>query len=325
MPDHVVEKKVLLVGAGPMAQAYAVVLKALGCSTVVVGRGEASALKFEEAAGLTVQRGGLEAYLAQHAAELATFDAAIVATPIDTLGTTTQLLLASGWRSILLEKPGGIDPAEISELAQAAATTGAHVYLAYNRRFYASVLKALELIEEDGGVTSLNFEFTEWSHVIEKLALNPRTKANWLLASSSHVIDMAFHLGGKPTRFTAYAGGQLAWHDKAIFGGAGRTDRGAIFTYQANWAAPGRWGVEALTAKRRFIFRPLEELHVQQIGSVAITKFELDDSLDKTFKPGLYWQTLHFLQENEAAGLLSLAKYNQLVADVYQPMVKGTE
>ena len=39
----------------------------------------------------------------------------------------------------------------------------------FNRRFYSSVLKAKDIIHEDGGVKSFFFEFTEWSHVIAGL------------------------------------------------------------------------------------------------------------------------------------------------------------
>ena len=41
-----------------------------------------------------------------------------------------------------------------------------------------------EIIAEDNGVTSFNFEFTEWSHEIEKLEKAPGVKENWFLANS---------------------------------------------------------------------------------------------------------------------------------------------
>ena len=39
------------------------------------------------------------------------------------------------------------------------------------RRFYFSVLLGEKMIFEDGGITSLYFEFTEWSHQIKLLKI----------------------------------------------------------------------------------------------------------------------------------------------------------
>ena len=39
----------------------------------------------------------------------------------------------------------------------------------------------------------------------------------------------------------------------------------------------------------------MEELQVQNIGSVAVEKMALDDRLDKEFKPGLFLQVKKFL------------------------------
>jgi hypothetical protein len=42
----------------------------------------------------------------------------------------------------------------------------------------------------------------------------------------------------------------------------------------------------------------LEELQVQKLGSVNVEKVELDDRLDKQYKPGLFKQTESFLTRN---------------------------
>ena len=51
------------------------------------------------------------------------------------------------------------------------------------------------MIAEDGGVTSFHFEFTEWSHQIQHLQKAPGVMDHWVLGNSSHVLDLAFHLG----------------------------------------------------------------------------------------------------------------------------------
>ncbi len=292
------KKKVLLVGAGPMAVDYAKVLKALGADMIVVGRGESSSREFEEKIGQLAITGGLEKWLKENG-ELP--ERAIIAVSEQEVGTVAKLLLSKGVKHILAEKPGGLDPNDILSVRDAAKKAKASVFVAYNRRFYAAVKKAKEIITADGGVISFNFEFTEWSHVVKDLAKANGVKENWFLLNSTHVIDLAFYLGGKPKTLKAFTSGGLSWHPSAsIYAGAGVSDKDALFSYQANWEAPGRWALEVLTKKSRLIFRPMEKLQIQKIGSVAIEEVPLDNALDLNFKPGLYKQTEAWLNGETA-------------------------
>jgi predicted dehydrogenase len=281
-----------LVGAGPHARAYAKVLEASGESFLVIGRGAASAESFEAATGLPVLAGGLSAALGRLGAP----QCAIVSVSFERLAEVAIELINAGTRRILLEKPGGLSVAQLSDVRDAAARAGAEVLIAYNRRFYAATQKARELIAEDGGAVSCTFEFTEWSHIIAPMALPPEVKASWLVANSSHVADLAFHLCGLPKDWKSWHAGQLEWHPAAArFCGAGVTDRGALFSYHADWEAPGRWALEVMTRKRRLIFKPMEQLQVTVLASVKVEPVEIDDALDKAFKPGLYAETRAFL------------------------------
>lgn len=287
---------ILLVGSGPMAIEYAKIFKSLGITPVTVGRGKSSAEKFTAETGLPVSLGGIDAWLSDTSNQLP--ERAVVAVGEKWIGATAKALMGRGVRHLLLEKPGGHDADDIRSVCEKAKDTGAAVYVGYNRRFYASVEAAKKLIAEDGGVTSFNFEFTEWGHVISAIEKEEGVKEQWFLSNSTHVMDLAFYLGGMPTEMSSYSVGGLDWHPIAsVFSGAGRSGSGAIFSYQANWESPGRWGVEVLTRKHRLIFRPLEKLQIQKIGSVAIEMMEIDDSLDKDFKPGLYKQIEAFVGE----------------------------
>jgi predicted dehydrogenase len=171
------------------------------------------------------------------------------------------------------------------------------VRVAYNRRYYASTLRARQILDEDGGATSFVFEFTEWSHDVAALPLADAVKQRWLVANSSHVIDLAFFLAGWPRALDAHVAGAVPWHTAAAqFVGSGVSERGALFSYHANWAGPGRWGVELVTPKRRLIFRPMEKLHVVRLASVKIEEEPIDDALDQKHKPGLYRQVEAFLR-----------------------------
>ena len=127
----------LLVGAGPMALAYAKVLAGMGIAYDSVGRGEASAAAFAAETGVRAHTGGLDAYLA--ARTLTPGTVAIVALPIPALAEATERLIAAGAGRILVEKPAGLTPEEIDSVAKTAGDAKVPVFVAYNRRFYASV------------------------------------------------------------------------------------------------------------------------------------------------------------------------------------------
>jgi predicted dehydrogenase len=288
------DRKVWIVGAGQMAREYLKVLNSMGICPIVIGKSISNCQSIKADFKCEVSLHGLTNFLNNNP-ELP--HKVIVAVGIEALKEITVDLLEYGIKEILLEKPGIAYPKEIFEILDKCNKRNiANILVAYNRRFYASVLKAEELIIIDEGVSSFSFEFTEWSHTIKKLNKTLAEWNNWFLGNSTHVIDTAFFLGGKPTQLSAYHQGGLDWHPaSSVFAGAGVSEKGALFSYHADWEAPGRWVIEILTKKRRLLFKPMEALQVQVLGSVAINPVEIDDTLDKEFKPGLYLQTKAFL------------------------------
>ncbi len=321
MPDHL--RGLWLVGVGRMGVAYAQVLKAMGVPFRAIGRGEESAGVFAQATGGEAATGGLQRSL-DEADEIP--DAAIVAIDVDDLAACTTSLLQAGARRVLVEKPAGVDAGEIAATAAAAEASGAEVFVAYNRRFFAAADRARRMIAEDGGVTSFSFEFTELGDVVAQSSFSPRVKQNWFLANSTHVVDLAFQLGGRPARIAARTAGSLAWHPAAArFAGVGETQTGALFTYSADWDAPGRWGVELMTTQRRLILRPMEQLHVQRRGGFSVEPVAIDDELDRTFKPGLYRQVEAFLAPTGHNDLLRVQDHLETTTGLYETMIKGGE
>lgn len=306
-----------LIGAGLMSMEYAKVLKSLGIPFLVIGRGEENCKKVAETYQCDVVSGGLQNFIKTTPVLPLK---AIVAVGIEALAESTTQLINYGVKEILLEKPGVGYPSEIKNLVALTEKAGASVLLAYNRRFYASVLKAQEIIGNDGGVSSFNFEFTEWSHVIKTLTKTEVELHNWFLGNSSHVIDTAFFLGGRPNKLVAFYNGFLDWHPASSnFCGAGISEKGALFSYHANWEAPGRWVLEVLTKKNRLLFKPMESLQIQVLGSVAMNPVEIDDSLDKQFKPGLFKQTQAFLGDDHSR-LCSILEQNEMISNYYLQM-----
>lgn len=310
--------KVWLVGAGPMAIAYHAVLAEFDVELDVIGRGAESAARFTEATGTPVVQGGLATF-ARYAQPP---DLAIVAVNVLALPEVTWALLDAGVRRILVEKPAGLSSQALDAVAALADVKSADVRVAYNRRYYASVQAARRAITEDGGVTSFAFDFTERADAVAASTHPCEVKAAWFLANSTHVVDLAFDLGGWPATLDARVHGSLDWHPAAArFAGCGETAGGALFHYGADWGGPGRWGVELTTRHRKLILRPLEELQIQRRGSFQVASLELDDTLDRRFKPGLYAMTAAMLAAESR--LPSLRRQATMAVSVYRLMVSG--
>jgi predicted dehydrogenase len=281
------KNKILIVGAGPMSLAYVKVLQTLKIDFDVLGRGKATADSFLQATNINV--------INYEQVNYKQYSHAIVAVGMEQLAACTQLLVNNGITNILLEKPGGLTTNQIIELDKSLPIS--NVVLAYNRRFYESVLQAQKLIEQDGGLLSLHYEFTEWSHQIKDLKKPEGVKDNWFLGNSTHVVNLAYLFGGEPKELAAFCAAPIDWHPTgSIFTGSGITTNNILFSYCANWQAPGRWGLELMTAKHRLILKPLEKLQIQNIGSVAIAPYLISDELDIEYKPGLFLQTKYFLE-----------------------------
>lgn len=321
MSNNLNKNRIWLVGAGAMAVEYSKVLIDLNVNFSVIGRSKTSAQKFKEKTGIKVFIGGLAEFLKNTQNIIET---AIVAVNVEFLPDITKQLIHHGTKKILLEKPGALSFDELDELSSEAKKYNVNIFIAYNRRFYASILKILDIIHEDGGIKSCIFEFTEWSHIIEKLEKPHFVKEAWFIGNSTHVIDLAFFLIGDVKSLATFTSSGLNWHPKgSIFTGAGESQSGALFSYHANWESPGRWGLEIMTKNNRLILRPLEKLSVQKIGSVQIEEIEIDDKLDQNYKPGVYLQTKTFLEDESSKFLLSIHEHKQNMSNIYLKILEG--
>lgn len=316
-------KKVLLVGAGDMAISYANVLKDMNVDLTVVGRGLQSSERFYNTTGINCIAGGLDNYVKEHPSPQNDLYV-ILSVGTEAIMSSLQALVKLNPKRVLIEKPGAISINEIIDRKEDFRSLEGRVFVAYNRRFYSSVDQARKLIAEDGGLTSFNFEFTEWSHTITPLVKSPGVKENWLFANSSHVIDLAFFIGGIPEKMACFSqkAREISWHDNTVFSGAGITKGNILFNYSANWESAGRWGIELHTLKNKYYLKPLEKLFIQKRGEIALNECIFDDSLDIQYKPGLYNQVREFL-EDEQGRLLSLEQQIFMAEYVYSKIVNS--
>ena len=313
------KKKIFLIGTGQMAIDYFAVLNNQNYDITVIGRGEQSAISFESKTGIKPFIGGLQAYINIYSLPENAY--VIIATGIESLMPSLIIALKAGAFKVLIEKPAAISIEELIEKEEILKPYSKNVFVAYNRRFYASVIEAQKMIEEDGGLQSIHFEFTEWAHKIEPLIKANGVKENWFFANSTHVADLAFYLAGKPLEWKAFSkAGKLKWHSKTNFVGAGITEKGVLFSYLSNWESAGRWAIELLTEKRRIYLKPMECISVQEKGAIAVVEYKFDDHLDLKFKPGLFRQTDIFINEINGS-LLSLKDHINISKKVYSKMI----
>lgn len=191
-------------------------------------------------------------------------DGVVICTTHDQQILMAKKVIDIGCKNILLEKPGGLYLSDMDSLQQIAQDNGAQVFIGYNRRFYRSLDLLNQIVNNDGGVLSIHFEFNEIESLVLKEKLTDEVRARWGFVNSLHIIDLAFYIAGKPVELHASRAGKKSWHPSAsIFSGFGKTIENASFTYQGNWESPGRWGLDIGTSKHRIILRPIEELRVQ--------------------------------------------------------------
>tara|TARA_Y100000768_G_scaffold134859_1_gene100472 strand:+ start:1027 stop:1995 length:969 start_codon:yes stop_codon:yes gene_type:complete len=284
----------LLIGTGPMAIDYHKVLKSINVNFCVVGRGVESCNKFYHETKTKPFSGGIKKYLLS---EKNIPLNAIISVGIVELKDVAIELIRSGVKNILIEKPGGLNDEELNQISEIAKKYNSKIFIAYNRRFYSSVNKAIEIINEDNGLLSFNFEFTEWTNLINPQEIPKIILQNYFFANSSHVVDLAFYVAGTPKEINTHVSGGLDWHKSgSIFSGSGISKKNALFSYRANWNSPGRWGIEFLTKSYCLILRPMEKLQIQKLNSIE-TEYDstVDYSLDEKYKPGLFKQVDCFI------------------------------
>jgi predicted dehydrogenase len=294
------KKKCWLLGAGYMANEYIRVLEKLDVETIVIGRGASRINLIKEKYNIRAYSGGLSNIKLKN--EIIP-DYAIVAVSTEELSITLSQLINLGVKNILLEKPGALCIEELSNLSDLANINNINVYIAYNRRFYTSIKYLKEKILEDGGISSINFEFTEWVDQIDVKKYPKIVLERFLICNSTHVIDTVFHLAGRPKELNVKVSNQndIIWHPTgSLFMGFGKTEKNIDFSYSSNWSSAGRWSIEVLTKFNRFYLKPLEQLYIQKKGSVNLDLFDAEINIDIDYKPGLYEMVNSFFAGDES-------------------------
>ena len=283
MSKHSNRKKVILFGSGYMANEYLKALKDLDCDVVVFARNEEKAKRLAQAYGFAGFGGGVQSFKNYDCKDV---QWVINAVSINALKDVTCACLQKGMKNILVEKPGAFGLDDLLVIKGLSNGT-ANIRIAYNRRFYNSVLQLEKEIEKDGGAIGCFFDFTERKKDLENNKEKDEMK-HWGLANSSHVIDLAFFLVGLPNELSVCRDGSWEFHPSGnVFTGSGRTEK-CLFSYFSAWSGGGRWNVEVATKKGRYKLSPLEALSFCKIDQFQWEDIPLNDLDDQKYKPGIY-------------------------------------
>ena len=276
--------KIAIIGAGYMAREHIKALMAVDGTEVcgVMGRTEAKAKALCDDMGIAVCAQSVEELFTKTQA-----DAVVIAVNILSSPEIIDQALDHPW-VILAEKPVSLELDDAHHLERKRAALQRQVYVAMNRRHYASTRQAAALLDADHNPRVV--EVHDQENIIGALnsGVPEQVASSWMVANSIHLIDyFSMFCRGQLTAVTLNA--ELDPNAPFFTSAFLEYDSGDNGIYTAIWNAPGPWGVKITTAHQMLEMRPLEGLERQVFPEKRKQGVELSDD-DKRHKPGLYLQ-----------------------------------
>ena len=295
--------KIWLIGLGKMSYEYAKVLSSLKLNFDTIAR---SKNKISKKYHKNIYYNGLRDFLKKQNKPA---EYAIIAVSVEELFNVSKILIQFGVKNILLEKPGSLTIKNLNLLLSKSKNYKTSIYIAYNRRYYQSIEQIKSLYLKNNNILSVDFNFTE----IKNRFLNKfpdEVLDNWLIVNSSHVLDLVFYLIGIPKKINCFTYVPNYYKKKpSIFIGNGLSKKNIPFSYHSNWSSPGNWSISIMTNEYRIVLNPIEEIKIQKIGKFKIEDVNINKSIDKKFKPGLYNMVDDFIFKTKKSKLPTLKEH----------------
>ena len=290
-------KNALIIGPGHMGLMYLEVLSHLKFNIFIMGRSEDSFKNFDTDLKYikVISANGLLDI------EKEKFDLIINCVSVDNLATVTKQLLKLSSKKYLIEKPGALELNQLKEIENLAKAKNKEIFIAYNRRFYGSVLETKKISNMDGGILSCDFDFTEWPSKFLDEGFSDKTLGEWFLANSTHVIDTVFYLIGKPDLINFISKRGIDWSNSpSIMTGSGLSVNQIPFSFHSNWESAGNWKIQIYTPKRKIILSPMEDFKYVLKDTNEIIEQDRTE-IDREFKPGLMKMVKSILDGNNSS------------------------
>jgi predicted dehydrogenase len=236
---------------------------------------------------------------------------------------------AVGSRGVLLvEKPFGLDFEEAKELTDLTSTNKMKVFVALNRRFYASTTRLRSELELHRGPGYFILQDQHDVVAARQAGFDDLTLNNWMFANAIHTVDLINYLGRGSVTLESVCTVSLGESSFVVRAGLAFTS-GDYCDYISIWNSPGHWTLNAHKEDTRWVMRPLENIERQR-GSSRQTEPLLSSKDIDDYKPGL-WNLLSELskfwegtQPNIPTPIDSLRSM-ELVSEIFHQQIKGSK
>ena len=189
---------------------------------------------------------------------------------------------------MLLEKPAGYNLQDAEVIYAASQIHQSRVFVALNRRFYASTRAAFSDLQHIPGPRFIHVQDQEDQQQALQFGQPQLVVDNWMYANSIHVVDY-FRLFGRGR--IVKINPVIPWVSEVpwVVAASVEFDSGDTGLYQGIWSGPGPWAVSINTAQKRWEMRPLEQAAFQLAGQRKLEPVT-PHQWDQQFKPGLRLQ-----------------------------------
>jgi predicted dehydrogenase len=276
--------KIAVIGAGYMAHEHIKAFQAVGGATIagVMGRSPTNVKNICEEFGILAQAKSVsELY------EKTRADALLVAVNEAASPRLLNEALDYPW-VILAEKPISLKIADAKQIEQKRAMLNRQVFVAMNRRHYASTRQSQRLLESDDNPRIIEIHDQENIIAATEGGTPSEVISSWMVANSIHLIDY-FNIFCRGKLSHIHINAELDVDNPFFSQAFIEYDSGDKGVYTAFWNAPGPWSVKITTKKQLLEMRPLEKLERQIFPQRQRHLVDLPED-DQHHKPGLFIQ-----------------------------------
>ena len=143
-------------------------------------------------------------------------DLVFVATRHDSHATLAEAALRAG-KAVWLEKPVGLDLAEVDRVVEAAREGAGFLMVGYNRRFSAHTEVIRAALSDRGEALAIHYVISAGSPPEGSWVTDPRVGGGRVVGELCHFVDLCVHLAGSlPTRVYAQALGRDPERDDSV-------------------------------------------------------------------------------------------------------------
>lgn len=195
-----------------------------------------------------------------------------------------------------IEKPPGMNLKETTDLLNLAKESNCMHKIGFNRRCYSTLQKGISLIEEMGKLRAIHVDIPEnLEKQIEKNRFSQEVLDSWVIANSSHYLDLLIHLGGIISTNHTFFGDSNKNTQKSYMGVV-RFKNGCIGNYSGVWDTNEELKFKLYGEKVVIEFFDLLSHAVAKYQDGTVREITFDE-VDLLFKPGFYMQSKALIDE----------------------------